>query len=84
MAPSEQASKKFNPPTIPLRTVFSFARRGVSRTAGRPDAGLGRRRPRVGAWGVVSDPPTDVTSPRHRSVPVLRLPTPRTHTHTRQ
>eukprot|EP00965_Chrysotila_dentata_P207254 6184005-Pleurochrysis_carterae.AAC.3 len=33
------------PPTIPLRAVFPLARKGrASRTAGGPEAGLGRAR----------------------------------------
>eukprot|EP00965_Chrysotila_dentata_P248293 6208253-Pleurochrysis_carterae.AAC.1 len=70
MAPNEQASEKFNPPTIPPSgPCFPSGRRGVSRTAGGPDAGLGRRRPRAGAWGLhrIRTP----TSPRHCPVRVL-------------
>eukprot|EP00965_Chrysotila_dentata_P065370 2166441-Pleurochrysis_carterae.AAC.1 len=61
MAPSELASEKFNPPTIPLlgRVSILTGRREVSRTVGGPDAGPGRRRPRAVAGGVASDPPTD-------------------------
>eukprot|EP00965_Chrysotila_dentata_P133578 4417402-Pleurochrysis_carterae.AAC.1 len=73
---SRRARSSTHPPS-PFVPCFHFGRRGVSRTAGGPDAGLGRRRLRAGARGVASDPPTDQPEALPRAGPRLR----RGHSH---